>query len=179
MSDTHHTICQDIGPDTVVQNTSGKPIFRCSEKKARYYLRRGIADHTEDGQLRLVRDNIERVMVNKYGSLDSPYFLAPKFSKCSVCGSEDDLTQHHIVPKRHVKRIDPSIRHIMCNTLCVCRSCHNVYENLSIKEPIGNVLDHPVIYVIMWRDHFLETLKPNYLPEGWDILMPMPENEEI
>ena len=79
-----------------------------------------------------------------------------------------NLTRHHVVPQRHKKNLPEEIRCCMSNVLFVCDSCHQDYERISEQEPLDKIKD-PVAIVYAWRDHFINTMQPRFLPEGWDI----------
>ncbi len=45
-------------------------------------------------------------------------------ARCLICGTSQDLTVHHRLPRRVVKL------HLPCNLLTVCRRCHSAVEQL-------------------------------------------------
>lgn len=143
------------------RSTVGEIIFRCSEPKAKWYVAKGYAVECQDG-IQFIDDTTERRLEDLYGDLNNPYFLAIKNNQCVVCGKKTHLTQHHVVPKRHKHRLPINLRRCLSNILFICDACHKAYEN--INEP--DVVDDPVA----WMHHFIEHMKPQYLPEGWSII---------
>lgn len=148
--------------DTVVcMGVDGNPIFRCTEPRAQRYLKKGHAVECEGG-IRLVDDTTERRLKELYGDLDHPYFMVVKNRRCVVCGKDRHLTEHHVVPRRHKKKLSLHLRKCLSNILYICDTCHKEYER--IEEP-SEVTDPYV-----WMDHFVTSMNPQFLPVGWSII---------
>jgi hypothetical protein len=160
-----------IHPTFIVHSFDGVPLFRCSQKRANFYLRRGYATKIKEDSIRFTEagKRTEIVLQNIYGDIsDHPFFMAPKNDKCVVCGKPNNLTKHHIVPRRHIKKINHTVSCCLSNVLFVCVDCHTEYERHSEQEP-NNEISDSIDLVKAWRDHFLTTMKPRFLPDGWDI----------
>src|SRR5678815_3149135 len=56
---SHLAGCQ-ITPTFLVYDTQGEPLFRCTERKGRFYLRKGHAVAVAEGVLRLIDDATEK-----------------------------------------------------------------------------------------------------------------------
>ena len=57
------------------------------------------------------------------------FFLAVKNDACVCCGRGDRLSRHHVVPKRHKKKVPMPWRNCLSNlALFVCLDCHEKYE---------------------------------------------------
>ena len=68
------------------------------------------------------------------GRIDDPYFLQYMYNRCVVCGSENRLTRHHIVPFCYKKFFDDNIKsHCHYDVMLLCINCHEKYEHQSIK----------------------------------------------
>lgn len=147
----------------LVLNVAGEPLFRCSERRARFYLRKGFAVAVDEEILRLIDDTTEKKLAELYAGQLSPFFLEVKNDHCVVCGKDHDLTRHHIVPQRHKGKLPEATRRQLSNVLFVCRTCHDIYETQQLQS---ESLDPHV-----WKDHFVQTMRPKYLPEGWDIIL--------
>lgn len=147
----------------IVQNVAGEPLFRCSERRARFYLRKGYAVRLDDRNLRLIDDTTEKKFAELYGERLGPFFMEVKNDRCVVCGTDHDLTRHHVVPRRHKRKLPETIRRRLSNVLFVCRECHDRYES---QQLVSDTLDPHV-----WKQHFFETMRPQFLPNGWDILL--------
>ncbi len=100
----------------VVENVAGTPIFRCSSRRARFYLKKGYAVVVNDGTLRFTDDTTEKKLASLYDGPLSPFFMEVKNDRCVVCGKDHNLTRHHVVPRRH-KRNLPS-RHSQSHLQC-------------------------------------------------------------
>lgn len=164
-----------LAKEVFVYNKSNKHIFTCSSKQARHYLRKGYARFEDNNKIIMLDNSTENRLISLYGSLDNPFLLSKKNHQCVVCGIKQDLTKHHVIPKRHIKKIKKSIRQSLSNTICICRHCHNKYEDLSSHEPI-DFNGYSLEYVYQWKDHFINSMNPKFLPIGWDIFFP--KNDE-
>jgi len=147
----------------LVQNVAGEALFRCSRRRARFYLRKGFAVAVDDQTLRLTDATTEKKLAELYGDRLSPFFLAVKNDRCVVCGTAHDLTRHHVVPKRHKRKLPDDLRRRISNVLFVCRRCHDTYESQQLES---DSLDPYV-----WKDHFVAAMRPRFLPDGWDIVL--------
>lgn len=217
----------------------GTPLCRTNLKKLWWYLERGLADPV------VIRLNFEpKGMKNA----DDPYYLADKDNKCVVCGDQDGLNLHHVVPRCYRKHFPDAIKnHSSHDVVAICVACHTEYETHAsrLKEQIGREFEYPLGYcpidlekrrirkmarairdhgdvipdpkketifqalqtylgkhptqsdldelvnldpgidavshgevvvanvdiqdfVERWRKHFISTMEPKYLPEGWD-----------
>lgn len=97
----------------------------CTEKKANWYLKKKLAEAIGEKQIKLN-------FVNKgKGTINTP--LGEKLEdKCVVCGANEQLTKHHIVPKCYRKQMpyDYGSRNHF-DVVAVCVECHEKYESLA------------------------------------------------
>jgi hypothetical protein len=147
----------------LVQSVAGRPIFRCSDRRGRFYLRKGYAVKVDEGTLRFIDDTTEKKLAYLYDGELSAFFLEVKNDRCVVCGKDHGLTRHHVVPRRHKRKLPPEVRQRISNILFICVDCHRVYE----EQQLVSESTDPYV----WKDHFLDTMKPRFLPRGWDIFL--------
>jgi hypothetical protein len=147
----------------LVQGVAGRPIFRCSARRGRFYLRKGYAVQVDEGTLRFTDDTTEKKLAYLYDGELSAFFLEVKNDRCVVCGRDHGLTRHHVVPRRHKRKLPPEVRRRISNILFLCIDCHRAYED---RQLVSESTDPHV-----WKDHFLDTMRPKFLPRGWDILL--------
>lgn len=152
----------------LVQDTGGNPILRCSEKRARFYLRKGYVREVASGVLQFTDRQTEDRLAGLYAGKFSEFFLAVKNDRCVCCGATADLTRHHVVPKRHKATLPRPWRSCLSNVLFVCGTCHRRYEGA--VEPDLATADDWQAYARAWRDHFIQVMSPQFLPLGWDIV---------
>jgi len=169
--DYKHLDGATILPTFLVLSTQGVPILRCGYKRAQFYLRKGYATLVSDGVLQYTNDTTEKRLVELYGPELTEFFMQVKNDRCCVCGCGINLTRHHVVPQRHIKKIPIPWRNCISNVLFICIPCHKLYEDrvLVDREPEIS-MDDPFAFVKAWRDHFLKVMQPQYLPKGWDII---------
>jgi hypothetical protein len=152
----------------LVLDTRGEPILRCSRKRADFYLRKGFAQSVGEGVLQFTDDRTEKTLRALYADEFSAFFLAVKNDRCVCCGTPDNLTRHHVVPRRHLDRIPRPWRGCLSNVLFVCRVCHDRYE--AVPEPDPECNGDWQGYARRWKQHFLDALSPRHMPAGWDIV---------
>lgn len=239
--------------NTKVLDPDGELLFLCLPKKANWYLDRNLAIIiTEDPMV------IQLTFEPKgRGQIGDSYALGEKYNKCVVCGTEDGLTRHHIVPYTYRKHFPDYMKsHNSHDIVPICVDCHSEYEenfgielkyvlakkygaplesltkvntDLSLvvkyskllmdrwdKLPfsrkkqmitiireyhgyfgklcqviliyayfdlsqsqteshgqivVGKIIDNNQLqwFVETWREHFIESMEPKYMPEHWDI----------
>ena len=111
--------CKLLHPD-------GTVMCRCAKKRAQWYLDRNLAEYLGEDKK---GNSIFRLTFTPKGCGKSgdPFYLQDRESKCCVCGCEDDLSKHHIVPlyfRRYLNGSENSSHDV----LPMCRRCHDVYE---------------------------------------------------
>jgi hypothetical protein len=154
---------------SVVLDTQGEPILRCSAKRAAFYLRKGHAREQSPGVLRLVDPQIEERMRALYQGGFTEHFLAVRNDRCCACGAASDLTRHHVVPRRRKRELPQPWRSCLSNVLFVCAACHRQYEEAPEPDLPPPAPDWQA-YARAWRDHFFAVLRPRFLPAGWDVI---------
>ncbi len=75
-----------------VQNIDGEHIFNCSWKKQNWYVKRDLAEIIQEDPL-IIR--LKFTTAGK-GNFDDPYYLQERKNLCVCCGSQSNLTKHHI-----------------------------------------------------------------------------------
>jgi exonuclease 3'-5' domain-containing protein 2 len=193
------------------------------------------------------------------GNQGDEYYLTPKDNKCVVCGSEDSLNRHHVIPRIYRRHMPGKYKYNASHdVVALCIDCHTKYEvkasehkNLIAKKFVytpnydelkrrypekyreykarkyaGTLVNHREIiplsrikemeqlvgeflgdntsneqmqefnsnlgqfisenmthdavkamidqvdideFVSDWRQHFVQTMKPKYLPTAWDV----------
>jgi 5-methylcytosine-specific restriction endonuclease McrA len=128
--------CEVLGPD-------GNLMFRCCRKKANWYLDRKLGRQLREEPL-----TIQLTFVPKgVGHVNDPYFLQVMENRCVVCGSEKDLTRHHVVPYCYRKFFPTHLKqHRSYDVMALCIPCHHKYEEhaLELKELLATKYSAPV-----------------------------------
>lgn len=108
-----------------VLNDAGELIFRCDDKKAEWYLSRNLAVQVASNP-RTIRLTFEPQGPGNKGDI---FYLQDKENKCIVCGSQTELTRHHIVPHGYRKYFPEELKvHRGYDVALLCVPCHNTYE---------------------------------------------------
>lgn len=108
-----------------VQSPDGILMFRCDEKKAMWYVKRNLGDIINDDP-KIVKLNFTP---NGLGNHQRNYGLTEMLNICVVCGTNEFLTRHHVVPHCYRKYFPLEIKsHNFHDVLSVCVHCHDKYE---------------------------------------------------
>jgi len=122
--------CMVFSPDN-------KLMFRCLEKRAKWYLSRNLAVIIGENPL-----SIRLTFIPKGTGESMDVLKMERYNKCVVCGIEDlvCLTRHHLVPFAY-RQFFPNSRkrHSSLFVIPICRDCHMTYEN-KYAYPLKKVL---------------------------------------
>ena len=115
--------CQVLSPD-------GHLMFRCEEKRIKWYLSRNLAEIVNDSP-----PTIKLTFKPKgLGNHDKNYGLTIMTNQCVNCGSSEYLSRHHVVPYCYRKFFPNEHKsHNFHDVLSVCVECHNLYERKADK----------------------------------------------
>lgn len=106
-------------------NQDGSFMCFINEKRFKWYLKKNIANKIDDHTIQITFEPEGR------GSLErcSPFYLEEIDNRCVVCGTEENLTRHHILPTRYRKNLPQEIKgsnHF--DVVLICRDHHDAYE---------------------------------------------------
>lgn len=113
----------------------GTLMCHCNKKKADWYIKRELADWIDEQTFKL------KFEPQGHGKSDNPYYTQKMENKCVVCGSEEELNKHHVVPyvfrSRFPTEYKESNHH---DVLPTCVDCHEAYEGhaTEYKETLAN-----------------------------------------
>ena len=128
--------CQVFSPD-------GHLMFRCDKKKANWYLNRNLASIIDNDPL-TIKLLFEP---NGLGNHNRGYGLSEMGNICVVCGTNEFLTRHHVVPFCYRKHFPVSIKsHNFHDVLPLCADCHESYEKYAseFKLKLADIYDAPI-----------------------------------
>lgn len=105
----------------------GKFMFRCNNKRARWYLKRQLARvvSRDPPQLKLL------FTPNGLGHYGDAFHCQERGNYCSVCGKTGGLSRHHIVPycyRKSLVQLISGYKYDIHDILPLCHSCHSKYE---------------------------------------------------
>lgn len=159
-------------------DTNGKPLIRIQAEQGKHFIKNNqvIIINKEENILQFINTKFELKLKHLYGdSLNNSIFTTNLLNRCVVCGSEENLTRHHIMPQRY-KLMWRKMHNRLCSMssiLCLCIKCHRRYERK--PEPEFEIklllnIDEFKQYAQMWKDHFIINMQPKFLLPDWDIL---------
>jgi hypothetical protein len=110
-----------------VLNPNGDLMFRCLEKRAKWYLNRNLATTLNEDPL-IIKLNFQP----KGNGERTEYLKDLRENKCIVCGETnlELLTKHHIIPYEYRKHFPYELKsHSSQYIVVLCADCHEKYEN--------------------------------------------------
>lgn len=112
----------NVYSNILMVSPKGTPMMRISKKKANWYLKRNLASLQNDKL-------ILKFKPKGLGHNGNNFLLEKKECKCVICGSEKELTMHHVVPFMFRKLFPQEfVANNSYDVLPVCIQCHSEYE---------------------------------------------------
>lgn len=104
----------------------GELLCLVKEKKARWYLDRGLGEEVDSPYSLAVRLTFEPA---GKGHAGDTFYLQARPNHCAGCGSDQQLTLHHVVPINYRRHFPPEIKgHSSHDLVPLCVACHQAYE---------------------------------------------------
>jgi len=168
--------------DVVTRN--GKRLCRARAATVEALLKK----HGKQNTIRVISENVvevsDRVLIQKFQQIyrsDMQRNITRK-NRCVACGEENLglLTVHHVVPRHFALRLPKQYcGDLYHDKLCLCVRCHIEYEKIAThcKKEFADMFSKMFIYrkygelILWWRSHFVETVRPKYLPEDFKVNM--------
>ena len=118
------------------QGPSGETMFHGDNEKALWYLNRNLVEviSRDPPVLRFT------FSPGGPGHVGDEYYLTSKANRCVVCGAEEGLNRHHVVPSVYRRHLPPEVKdHSHHDVLLMCLSCHEKYEDEAnqLKAELG------------------------------------------
>lgn len=138
-----------------VYHPTGKLMFRCVEKRAKWYLSRNLAELTGEHTIKL--------LFEPQGLGDDDDNLISKDNVCVCCGATGELTRHHIIPREFRKFFPIEIKsRNSYDILLLCVKHHEEYEVHARKlknELVGDptVFNNKRIVLVIYKK-FIDNL---------------------
>jgi hypothetical protein len=114
----------------------GEEMCRCALKRAKWYIDRGLADVISEDPPTIKL----KFKPHGNGNKGDAFSLAPKHNRCVKCGTEANLTKHHIVPYMYRKFFPLKLKARSAHDVVViCVPCHEEYETeaMHLKKQIS------------------------------------------
>lgn len=117
-------IQKEVYQNYLFLHPDGTEMFRCSFQLASWYLKKNLAVQVSEDTYQLLFEP-----KGKGRGKDNPFYLEKLKNICVVCGSEDHLSRHHIVPYCYRRYFPLELKNKdNYDVLMVCIDCHEKYE---------------------------------------------------
>lgn len=104
---------------------TGELLSRCDDKRANWYLKRDLAEQVDERTIKL--KFVPRGGTGRDANI--PYMLEEKSNVCVVCGTEHELTRHHVVPYQYRREFPLAYKSKSSyDVLLICIEHHEEYE---------------------------------------------------
>jgi exonuclease 3'-5' domain-containing protein 2 len=159
----------------ILQAPDGTPISRIGSDRSEWYVERGLAKVVRQFPFRLtsrfpfiakkecpytIRLTFEPAGRGHEG--DS-YYMANKENRCVVCGREDNINKHHVVPRLYRKQMPERYKDRTSHDVVIlCVDCHTRYETEANKRKRQIAKDLGYEYAV----RKLEDLSPEKVRES-------------
>src|SRR5271166_1799420 len=94
MSNSLTELKRPLYDNCCVYSIDGALLFKSNKKRALWYVERNLATVLKEDPFEIKLNFITKGLGHK----DDPFYLQSRDNICIVCGSEAELTRHHIVP---------------------------------------------------------------------------------
>jgi hypothetical protein len=124
-----------------IYSLEGHLCCRCQEKRINWYLDRGLAEKISENSIRLTFEPAGHM------DIDDVFSFEKRENRCVVCGVEENLSSHHVVPKLYRRWFPNELKDRNSHDIvAMCRDCHSEYEMnaLKLKSIIAYVYDIPL-----------------------------------
>lgn len=127
----------------MILDRDGTPMFYCSQRRAEWYVRKNLVEVVSESPF------VARLKFapKGRGNRGDAFLLTPRKSVCVVCGSTDDLSAHHVVPKCYRRHMNKAYVRDCHDVLSLCTACHAKYEvdhAAELKEQLALEYDAPL-----------------------------------
>jgi hypothetical protein len=108
----------------------GKFLAHVDTKRMNWYLDRDLAFMLNDKDFQLT-------FISKGDKDRGEYYKLSLTNNCVICGTEENLTKHHVVPHQYRKYMPIEYKSkASFDVLCLCIKCHHEYEITADKFKI-------------------------------------------
>jgi hypothetical protein len=133
----------DLYGNVHFQGPTGQTMFHADSEKALWYLNRGLVEvvSRDPPVLRFT------FTPGGPGHSGDDYYLAGHVNRCVVCGAEEGLNRHHVVPSVYRRHLPAEVKdHSHHDVLLLCLSCHEKYEAAAdrLKAELGREVGVPL-----------------------------------
>lgn len=128
--------CRILAPD-------GELMCLVGEKKARWYLDRGLGRQVTEEPLTVVLSFEPKGK----GHAGDRFYTRPRPNVCAGCGTTEGLTLHHVVPHGYRRYFPEEFKSHSCHDLIpLCVPCHDRYEAVAnqLKRQLAEEHGAPV-----------------------------------
>ncbi len=126
-----------------VYHKTGHFMFYCDQRRAKWYLKKGLGDITFQDQSRLeIRLNFETAGPGPNDEFSSHEII----KRCVVCGGVESLTKHHVVPTCYRKFFPIEYKsRINHDVVIICENHHHIYEDYAniLKDRLADKYNIP------------------------------------
>eukprot|EP01012_Entosiphon_sulcatum_P043257 TRINITY_DN574_c0_g1_i3.p1 TRINITY_DN574_c0_g1~~TRINITY_DN574_c0_g1_i3.p1 ORF type:complete len:302 (-),score=49.07 TRINITY_DN574_c0_g1_i3:23-928(-) len=117
--------------DIVISAPDGRRLSTCDAKKAQWYIDRGLAEQIDEHNIRL---NFEpAVEVEEEGE---DFRTSIREPRCVICGADDGLVKHHILPPCYVRELGLDRRRYFFShdMMLLCHRCKVRCDDAALVE---------------------------------------------
>jgi hypothetical protein len=152
-------------------NKNGDLIFFAQQKRARWYLDRGLAQVVSEEPY-TVQLNFQ---TNGDGKKNDPFYLQERRNICVVCGISENLTCHHCVPYCYRIYFPEDLKSHSCHDILpLCVQHHEAYEKHAdqFRRELSKEFDVPYGGICEYDRGLVEAIKAARSLHGHEAKIP-------
>ena len=124
----HATLKRQNYDDLNLYSDDNVLLAKIDQRKFDWYLKKGLGEKINESSIRLL------FRPKGYGHKDDQFYLSKIENICVSCGSDQNLTRHHIVAFEYRKQMPEFVRSHSSHDVCLlCAACHEIYETRAFK----------------------------------------------
>lgn len=106
-----------------VYHPDGTFMFYSDDGRCDFYLKNNLAAQLDEKSIQL------KFIPGGYGVSQNPFYLKERQNICVVCGTDEKLTKHHVVPHCFRKHLPEKYKQNTSHDIvALCVNCHSDYE---------------------------------------------------
>jgi len=142
----------------LVLHPDGTKMFYCNKKKAIWFIERELAEWVVDKTLKLTF-----IPKGKGFDDDDEFGLTPRIFRCVVCGVDEEIQRHHIVPYCYRKFMDKIYKSKNYHdVVLICKFHHYMYEHKAVHLKNEFAKEYGVLTLAESCRQFSEKFKNQY-----------------
>jgi len=145
--------------DWTFYSMDNEPLFINNEHKVKWYLKRNLIEIIGERKVKFLYE------IKGKSASNDPFLLSPIEKKCVICGNENNLQKHHVIPHMYRKFMPDEYKSNNHHDVVIMCNDHHFYYEKKYSDKMKNelALKHNVKTIQDLGKERIQILKPHYL----------------